>query len=134
MNKQILTLTLVSLLSDHDKEGKLTVTGYGEFEWKVARDGTTSAIVELVATGKPALALIEAGEGNRVLVTGRLKIEPPTETDPNHALSLIVQEVELLGEKPAPARSIVKPISKPTANAAREKAAASLGELASFGI
>ncbi len=136
MNKQILTLTLVSLLSDHDEGGKLTVTAYGQFDWKGGREGTNSGIVRLEATGKPALDLVGAGEGNRVVATGRLRIEPPSEFDPNHDLSLIVSEVELLGAKPAPARSIVKPtakpIARPTVNATREKAAVSLDELAGF--
>lgn len=109
MNNTQLRVRLNSLQASHTQDGTLNVSGECSFKY-YDRSGYKVRPLRFQAYGEAAVALNHAGVGSIHVVSGRLNIFKPNDTNPNHQMLLTVERTVVVGGQSTSGATPVTPI------------------------
>ncbi|HAA29600.1 MAG TPA: hypothetical protein DCE56_20295 [Cyanobacteria bacterium UBA8553] len=96
MNNAQLRVRINSLQASHTQDGTLNVSGECSFKY-YDRSGYKVRPLRFQAYGEAAVALNNAAVGAIHVVSGRLNIFKPNDTNPNHQMLLTVERTVVVG-------------------------------------
>lgn len=109
MNNAQLRVRLDSLQASHTQDGTLNVSGQCSFKY-YDRSGYKVRPLRFQAYGEAAVALNNGGVGAVHVVSGRLNIFKPNDTNPNHQMLLTVERTVVVGGQPTSGSTPVIPV------------------------
>ncbi|MBD3557514.1 hypothetical protein H6S82_01355 [Planktothrix sp. FACHB-1355] len=109
MNNAQLRVRIDSLQASHTQDGTLNVSGQCSFKY-YDRSGYKVRPLRFQAYGEAAVALNNGGVGAVHVVSGRLNIFKPNDTNPNHQMLLTVERTVVVGGQPTSGYTPVIPV------------------------
>lgn len=109
MNNAQLRVRINSLQASHTQDGTLNVSGECSFKY-YDRSGYKVRPLRFQAYGEAAVALNNAAVGAIHVVSGRLNIFKPNDTNPNHQMLLTVERTVVVGSQSTSEATPVTPV------------------------
>lgn len=101
MNNIQLKIRIDELQPRHDQDGKLTVTGSCSFKF-YDKQQVHCRSLPFQAFGQSAVAINEAGVNGVHVISGRLTVTPPSDSSPNHLVTLTIERTILVSGHAVP--------------------------------